>query len=135
MIDYESLTRKFYCRLKSLLLHPDKNPHAEARVAFDELQRALKEIEDKDKFRTVLRYIKDARDSIFFHQGIKVPKEGEDIPVETCEDLIRKHPKLGRLIQLEFVRMVKELAFRDQVFRVYWNLLHCPKISSRFLLD
>ena len=97
-------------------MHPDKNPHSEARVAFDELQRALKEIQDQEKFSTVKRYIKDARDNIFFLQGIKVPK-ADDGGRENVnfDELIKNHPKLGRLVQLEFVRMVQELAYRDKV--------------------
>ncbi|KAJ3354957.1 GTP cyclohydrolase II, partial [Kappamyces sp. JEL0680] len=89
-------------RLKSLLVHP----------AFDQLQQAQQDIQDPEKFRLVKKYIRDARDAIFYIQGIEKPRDGEgyDFP-----SLLVKYPKLGRLIQLEFIRMVKELEYRDKI--------------------
>ncbi len=95
----------------------DKNSHPDARLAFEELQKAQQEIEDPEKFRIVKNYIKEARDNIFYIQGIKKTKAmgGDDREKIDYKALIEKTPKLGRLIQLEFVRLCQELAYRDRV--------------------
>jgi DnaJ family protein C protein 8 len=94
-------------RNKSRLLHPDKNPHPLAREAFDILQKAKTELEDPHKKRIVMDFIKDAREGLLHRQGIKV-KDGD------YHALLDKFPNLGRLIQLEFIRLQRELELRDR---------------------
>lgn len=68
-VDLKLVKKQF--RAKSLLVHPDKNSHVDARSVFDYLQEAVAEINDQDKFRIIKNYIKEARDNIFYIQGLK----------------------------------------------------------------
>jgi DnaJ family protein C protein 8 len=98
-------------RKKSLRVHPDKNKHEKAPEAFEELQKALNQLQDPTKRRTVMNFVKDARDGILQQQGIELPKIEKDKP-ELLEPFMRKYPNLGRLIQLEFMRLANELEYR-----------------------
>jgi DnaJ family protein C protein 8 len=107
----DSMVKKVF-RKKSLLCHPDKNTHPDARIAFEELQKAQAQLQDPTKRKVVLNFIKDARDAILHQQGIELPKLDREGEVEM---LLEKYPNLGRLIQLECIRMVNELEYRDHV--------------------
>jgi DnaJ homolog subfamily C member 8 len=87
----EKIVKKQF-RVKSLLLHPDKNKHEQAREVFDYLQGAVNEINDPDKFRIIKNYLKDARDNVFYNMGLK--RVGSNEKVDTAQ-LIEKSPKLG----------------------------------------
>jgi DnaJ family protein C protein 8 len=102
---------KVQFRKRSLLVHPDKCKHPNAREAFDELTRAQNEWEDMGKKRLVIGYIQDARDSIFHRQGIKIPRKPTK---EEFQEILEKYPNIGRLIQLEFIRIQRELLYRDK---------------------
>ena len=104
-LEFNDLRKDF--RTKSRLVHPDKNTHEQAREAFDELQRAWNELEDPQKKRTVINYIKEARENLLQRQGIKVRNDD-------YKAILQRYPNLGRLIQLEFIRLQQELKYRDK---------------------
>ena len=104
-LEFNDLRKDF--RTKSRLVHPDKNTHKQSREAFDELQRAWHEIENPERKRLVVGYIKEARENLLQRQGIKVRNDD-------YKPLLVKYPNLGRLIQLEFIRLQQELKYRDK---------------------
>jgi DnaJ homolog subfamily C member 8 len=89
-----------------------------ARKVFDELNRALKQIsgEGEEDLERVFNYIRDARDYVFHLKGLAIPKKQ---PTEQDRQMLlsltrTEQPSMGRLIQLEFTRAVRELHYRDR---------------------
>ncbi|KAI8893271.1 hypothetical protein BC833DRAFT_608956 [Globomyces pollinis-pini] len=111
---------KLQYRKRSLLVHPDKNTHENAREAFEELQKAQNEFLDPEKRRLWLKYMEEARAVIFHKAGLKIPKpmrvDDDQVDPEINKDeILEKFPKIGTLIQLEFIRMCQELEYRDRI--------------------
>ncbi|KAJ3270128.1 hypothetical protein HDV01_000513 [Terramyces sp. JEL0728] len=107
----EKLVTKIF-RKKSLLVHPDKCKHPNARAAFEELQKAQNLLlNEPEKKQIVLNYIDEARANILHIKGVKIPPKGKPFDYKALQQEV---PNIGRLIQLEFLRMAMELAYRDR---------------------
>jgi DnaJ homolog subfamily C member 8 len=109
----DGLIKKVF-RKKSLRVHPDKNPHPDARIAFEELQKAQLQLEDFTKRKVVMNFVKEARDSIFHQQGIELPRLDRESELLL---FLEKYPNIGRLVQLECMKLANELEYRDAIRR------------------
>lgn len=102
-LEVEERAVKVNYRKKSLLLHPDKCRHPRAQETFEIVKKAEGELMDAEKRKSLLSFVRDARDSVFKRKGIKGPVTEEDVWKKRMEDQV-----LISAIKIETRRMFAE---------------------------
>ncbi|PVZ97122.1 hypothetical protein BB558_006928 [Smittium angustum] len=98
-------------RKKSILIHPDKTSHPQAREAFEKLKRAEQDLTDEKQRKWLKNMLEEARQVLLSEQIAQtLPGKKRERSVE--EGILEKDPEFEKKVRVKFRELVIEMEWR-----------------------